>query len=256
MANFSFHRFVSVARFFFPRLKLQIIWYPIISLILGAATMVCVLSQSPELFLLALTGDTFILSILLEYGPLAFAFYSSPEMETSLPATNAEKTIFIFGYTFIAIPIMLWAPVTLIELAWCDKFFTPTMSEIIKNINSVVGALSYKNIIMSMFQYLFPMAVCLYAVMKHTRKRLAKGIIWTVCANVSLAVIGVLIGAGEAFAEGYNDARMGKDPRPDEITHEVLSEMGTFINWTGVILAICSIFVIYKTYRAITSRQI
>lgn len=256
MANFSFHRFVSVARFFFPRLKLQIIWYPIISFILGMATMACMLSQSPGLFFLALTGDTFILSILLEYGPLAFAFYSSPEMETSLPATNTEKITFIFGYTFIAIPIMLLAPVTLIELMWNDKFFTPTMTEILKNINSAVGSLSCKNIIMSLFQYLFPMAVCLYAVMKHTSKRLAKGIIWTVCANVSLAVIGVLIGAGKAFVEGYNDAMTGKEPRPDEITHEVLSDMGTFIDWGGVILAICSIFVIYKTYRAITSRQL
>ncbi len=252
MANFSFNRFVSVARFYYPRLKYQIIWYPILSVLMGIGTLLCVIANMTGLFILLLVGSVFLISLLLEYGPLAFAIHSSPEIETSLPVTSCEKIAFIFLYTFIGIPVMVLLPLSLISLAIPESMIPADMAEMGK----IVSAMPCQAIILSFFQYLFPMSICLYAVMRYSRKRFAHGIIWTICANAVLALGGFIVGGAAAFLAGVNDGLKGIGPQTDTVASEIIGEIGTLMNWFGSILAICSIFVIYKTYRAIKFHQL
>jgi len=250
----NIQRLSAVARFYLPRLKNQLIWYPVISSFLGLATIMCYLTKSPSLFLLSIIGDAFLLSILMEYGPLAFAIHSSPEMETSLPATGKEKAAFILGYTFIIIPLLVIAPIIII-----DSFFYRSFNELlnIPQLNAIVtGSIGIKTSVFSFLQYIVPMSVCLYAVMHYTRKRVVYGIVWTITANVILAITGFFFGAITAFIAGYNDGRNGVEISEEALSDKMITEIGPAIEWGCVILAICSIFVIYKTYRAIRFRQL
>lgn len=252
----NIQRLTSVARFYLPRLKNQIIWYPIISLLLGAVTMMCYFTKSPSLFLLSIIGDAFIFSILMEYGPLAFAIHSSPEMETALPATGKEKATFILGYTFIILPLLLIVPLGIIDVLFYRQFNELLLS--IPEIGSIVTeSISIKTIVFSLLQYIVPMSVCLYAVMHYSRKRVVYGIVWTITANVILAIAGFFCGAITAFIAGYNDGRNGVELSEDAIANKMISTVvGPVIEWGCVILTICSIFVVYKTYRAIRFRQL
>lgn len=251
----NIQRLRAVARFYLPRLKKQLIWYPVISSLLGLVTTMCYLTKSPSLFLLSIIGDAFILSILMEYGPLAFAIHSSPEMETALPATGKEKATFILGYTFIILPLLLIVPLGLIDVLFYRQFNELLLS--IPEIGSIVTeSISIKTIVFSLLQYIVPMSVCLYAVMHYTRKRVVYGIVWTIITNVVLAITGFFFGAITAFIEGYNDGRNGVELSEDAIVNKMVSVVEPTIEWCCVILAICSIFVVYKTYRAIRFRQL
>lgn len=250
----NIQRLRAVARFYFPRLKNQLIWYPIISLLLGLVTTMCFFTKSSSLFLLSIIGDAFILSILMEYGPLAFAIHSSPEMETTLPATGKEKATFIICYTFIVLPLLLIAPITVIDL-----FFHRPFNELLLSIPQMstiaTESISIKTGIFSFLQYIVPTSVCLYAVMYYARKRVVYGIVWTITANVIMAITGFFCGATTAFIAGYNDGRNGVELSEDAIANKMVSVVEPVIEWCCVILAICLIFVIYKTYRAIRFRQ-
>lgn len=252
------NRLALVARFYFPRLKKQIIAYPIISLLLGSGTIVSILSGSEILLMLALIIDVFLISVMIEYGPLAFAFRSCPEIETGLPATAGQQSLFIIAYTFIGIPLMILLPITLVEIGLIDTgLVSNNITDELKEIERVLsGKLGFLTIACGLLQYLVPMAVCLYAVMRHTRKRLLHGIIWTLVANVMFAIFGFIVGAISAFKSGFEDGWNGVEANPDNVVPGLTANILSMMDCLGVILIICLIFAIYMTCRTIKQRQV
>ncbi len=106
---------------------------------------------------------------------------------------------------------------------------------------------------------LFSMSVCLYCVMSLKHNRIMMSIVWTIVTNICIGFVGGLVGAFSGFRQGLADGMAGVERRGSaEIMQSVglSSFMQTYCLVAGVVLTICTIFVIIKTYNVIKNRQI
>ncbi len=100
-------------RYYWPRLKWQVIWYAIASFVI--AVLLAVTSHY-NLQLLYLTL-VLIVSLMMIFAPLSFARYNSRALDITLPISWVAKSIFVIGYTVIVIPLLsMLLPVLSMEL--------------------------------------------------------------------------------------------------------------------------------------------
>lgn len=124
--GFSCHRVGMVARYYYPALKTQIIFFPLISLLAGISAVF-----SDYLWQFAMLDGLLSAAIafMFMFAPIMFARNSSREIELTLPATYLEKATFVVLYTLICIPLMTYGPMYLM------KWLLP----IVFNLNSPVN---------------------------------------------------------------------------------------------------------------------
>ncbi len=94
-------QFLQVARFYMPRLKKQIIFYPVIAIVLYLLIFFTARSMS---FVLVVAMSGFISNMLLYFGPVILASRGGLEIETSLPVKGSIKAAFILSYTLSLFP--------------------------------------------------------------------------------------------------------------------------------------------------------
>lgn len=246
MDSFSWRRVGRVARFYFPYIKKQLIIYPAFS-ILGMVIVILserVAGLGYGLFL-AVNGA---LSMMLVFAPTIFASRNGLDVETVLPATGAEKSTFIIGYVCIVVPILLYLPV-----------FWGMPCDMLKDNADIARVLALRsNLAISTYGFtiienLFPISVCLYVVMKRTTNRILLGMVWSVVALISISFVGGIYGMVMAI---YGRFWEKSSSDVESVMKLVTEGMESFFIVLGVILLICSIFVLYRTHKVISNRQI
>lgn len=104
---------VSAGRYYWPRLKWQVICYAIASLVISV--LIAVVSHYNLKFLyVMLTG---LVSLMMIFAPLAFARYNARETDITFPVSWQAKSIFMIGYTVIIVPLLtMLLPVLSMEI--------------------------------------------------------------------------------------------------------------------------------------------
>ena len=165
-----------------------------------------------------------------------------------LPATGAEKSTFIIGYVCIVVPILLYLPV-----------FWGMPCDMLKDNADIARVLALRsNFAISTYGFtiienLFPISVCLYVVMKRTTNRILLGMVWSVVALISMSFVGGIYGMVMAI---YGRFWEKSSSDVESVMKLVTEGMESFFIVLGVILLICSIFVLYRTHKVISNRQI
>lgn len=186
--GFSCHRVGMVARYYYPALKTQIIFFPLISLLAGISAVF-----SDYLWQFAMLDGLLSAAIafMFMFAPIMFARNSSREIELTLPATYLEKATFVVLYTLICIPLMTYGPMYLM------KWLLP----IVFNLNSPVNEMEefIKNLMqnsygLELFSNAVPLITCLFVVMVCKKSRAGKGILWSILSNVALGMVGLCFG--------------------------------------------------------------
>ena len=105
----------------------------------------------------------------------------------------------------------------------------------------------------TIIENLFPISVCLYVVMKRTTNRILLGMVWSVVALISMSFVGGIYGMVMAI---YGRFWEKSSSDVESVMKLVTEGMESFFIVLGVILLICSIFVLYRTHKVISNRQI
>ncbi len=257
--NFSWRRVGMVGQFYFPRLKWQLIAYPIAAICLTLLTSVLIKIELPAV---AIAPFSSIISYMVSLGPLFFTAMAAREVETSLPATNGEKTVFMILYSLIIIPLLVWIPQWLIQLLMFGSI--APISEILQHTmpsNSdiaipQISQLATKSIPTNILSSFAVILVCLCTVVTLKRNRIILSIVFCIVYQIVITIVtSIYIGAKIVNAGIFQKIASGKTTSPDAVTEEITKFMTTVMPDTiwlmGGLNLIACIVLTYLIYRGI-----
>ncbi len=259
--SFSWHRFGMVARFYYPRLKLQIMIYPLLSL-LGMLTTIAV-AKLEFMPMAPATLLGMLLSAALWFGPAIFSYREGPEVESMLPANKNEKALFIIAYSLIAIPVLInlfqWLFNDMIQEMMTGTTFLSKMTEANggtqipgAEFEAFVDSLRNNWVIMvsSLMLTVFPCLVTLYITMRARYNRVAWALVWIagIIDGVNRNVNGLFESMSE-MSGNSSDQINALLAFASPLCQSVFAAMGAITLAAAVVLLIL-------TYRSIVKRQV
>ena len=261
--RFSWRRVGMVGRFYYPRLKWQLIAYPIASICLTLLISTLIKLELPAL---ATAPFSTALSFIVYLGPLFFTAKAAREVETTLPATAGEKATFMILYSLVVIPLLTWIPQYTVQLLMFGQII-PT-DEILKhtmpanaNIDTAsIMQFAIKSIPANVLIYFAVILTCLYAVVSVKRNRIVMSIVFCIVYQIAVSIVTVIYFIFKIINSGFiQKIAEGKTTTPDAVADEtimLLTEITPGIIWLmgGFSLVSC-IVLIYMINRGIKRYQ-
>lgn len=247
--EFSWKRAWAISSLYEPAIKWQMIIYALVSLLTGG--IIYALNASAlGILTMGLFGT--VTSFMVYFGPIVFARKSNMVIETTLPATNAEKCVFYVLYSVIVLPALVNLPYH--AVMFIGNAIHP-VADSFKDILSLQNDAIVKTYGLNLLSGLLPITICLYTLMASEKNRIVKAILWTIGVNIALALIGAIYGivlavTGSSFPEACstND------------TYELGTILGgtlkNLIIVTSLISGIISAVMIWLTCLKISKRQL
>ena len=228
---------MQLLNYYMPRLKKQLIFYPVIAVVLYLLIFVT-LRWEGVIIIGAMVSN--ILNLMLVFGALIFASRSGMEIDTALPVDWRQKATFILLYTFIAVPLLIAVPMVVCYL--CTKQWM-VVNPFISGLTPLVDMFMTQGFIwLSVVTTLLPMAVCLYCVMAIKHNRIILSVVWTIVVVMVESFIGGIIN--------------GVERQSDELPGMVVTQIDDWSIPLTIFFVICTIFVIVKACQVIKNRQI
>lgn len=251
---------VLLCRYYGPRLKWQVIWYAVASLVIAAlmAWASCYGFKVPYVMLAA------VVCFMIMFAPLAFARYNSRVMDVTLPASWQAKSIFMIGYTAIVIPfVAMLLPVIV------DSFFPGeiNMKMLVLGMNGFdKGNLpSYFETLMSTRGNIYmngglPALLTLYFVLLFKHNVVFKTLVWDIVVGVGVYVaimVYTIVHMMSLMKEYFVD---NVDVTPEQATAfadgVVEDMMIPVIEWSIIGYIVASIVLLVLVTLKIKNRQI
>ncbi len=244
--KFSWRRAWNISALY-PSIKWQMILYAALSLFTG---IICYTLSASMLSVLAAGLLGTVTSYLAYFGSLVFARSSNPIIETTLPATNAEKCVFYVLYSLVLIPALLNVPYYAVLII--GNAIHPIVGHF-ADVFSLSGQIITKTYGLSMAQGLLPMSVCLYVLMAKRKNRIVAAVLWTIGTNIVLGIAGAIYGVIMAMSHRI-DASDATDAYGLGLT--IGSNLDTLILAAGASSLIISLIMVWLTCRKISHRQL
>lgn len=245
--KYSLRRAALVGNYYTSRLRWQVMFYPLISLLFFAMSMVAN-SLGSELIGMTLTG---FLQYLVIFGPIVFAIRRNDVMEATIPASSAEKSTFLAVYCLIILPVLALAPCEIAtQLVYGKSILAADLSS-----DTNLSALELNTTIFtisSLLQIIFGASVCMWVVTAARKSPVMKGILFTIAANFVIGMAVGIVVAVNVVKTTLNSPRLHRMPN---INYEALGEtMNSVYTWLIPLLSILIIFAIWRTFRAMSKR--
>lgn len=246
--KFSWKRAWAISSLYEPAIKWQMIIYALVSLLTGAITFA--LNASIFGFLsMGLFGT--VTGFMIYFGPIVFARKSNLVIETTLPATNAEKCVFYILYSVLVLPALIYIPYY--SILFIGNAIYP-VADNFKEILSLMSDGTIKTYGLNLLSGMLPITVCLYTLMASEKNRIVKAILWTIGVNVALALIGAIYGIVMAVSHSF------PDPEDVTSTYQMGTQLGSTLKDLIIINSLVSgtiaAIMIWLTCRKISKRQL
>lgn len=246
--KFSWKRAWAISSLYEPAIKWQMIIYALVSLLTGAITFA--LNASVFGFLsMGLFGT--VTSFMIYFGPIVFARKSNMVIETTLPATNAEKCVFYVLYSILVLPALINIPY------YAIMFIGNAIYPVADNFQEILSFQSdaiVKTYGLNLLSGLLPITICLYTLMASEKNRIVKAILWTIGANIAMALVGAIYGIVMALTNSFPDPECATD------TYLLGTQLGmnlrNLIIISSLISGVISAIMIWLTCRKISKRQL
>ena len=249
-SHFSWSRILMVARYYRPRLRVQMILYPIVSLaVFGIAAVADSAGWSGTLAASAFSW----LSWLVVFAPLAFAAGGSDRrISAVLPVRGVEKCAFLLIYCFAVVPAIVYLPA---KIAGYLYFGDPSMGAMVDP-----GYLRYGFTdmfvdtaqLLGMVSMLAQTATCLWIVVASSSRQALRAVAGVLSLNMVLGMVTAL--AGIMYVAGNVDAagQMSKE----EFTSGLIGDMQSWMSHIIIpVMAIYAIFALWMACRAVCRKQ-
>lgn len=256
--GFSWERLSMVARYYYPALKAQIILYPLVAI--GLAVIQYALSRHEVGVLFGGMLST-VLNFMIYLAPCIFVRRGDRFIETLLPATGAEKSLFIISYCLIFIPLvtlgMNAAVPQLLSTVWPIPDDVAAFATELNQAKAVMGGSLWAQIA----QEYIPLSTCMFCVMALKHNRMTMSIVWTIVSLVAIsvagAVLGIVIALSEGFRQGVADGMAAASPMDGEaLAMAILSKLKGYLYTISGIAAAYTMLMTWLTYRKISGIQL
>lgn len=258
--RFSWDRVMRIGEFYFPALRMQMILYPVVALVLYGLTFLGHYTLGGTVGILSNGLSSTVLGFMFYFAPVALTRRDTRIVETMLPATTVEKSVFLLGYFFVVIPVLLSGVYYGVgsALQWIlglnDVLFTSLS----------ITDMPYTPLVWAsnMISAIVPAITCLWAVLVVARSRALMAMVWSVVSLISLSMLSGLITLAMMFANGFIEAIM-KNPSIAE-SPDAMAAMGDPLMNTVTIVAIVTgalglvytAFAVWRVWRVQSCRQL
>lgn len=246
--KFCWRRAWAISSLYQPAIKWQLIIYAIVSALTGGV----VYALNASVFgLLSMGLFGTITGLMLYFGPLVFARKSNLVIETTLPATNAEKCVFYILYSLVVIPLVLNVPYYVVLLT--GNLIHP-IADTLQEILSLQSSMITKSYGLSILSSALPISVCLYTLMASEKNRIVKAVLWTIGVNVALGLAGGIYGVVMALTSTMPDPESASSAY--QFGEAFGSKLKSLIIFSSLVSAAISAAMIWLTCRKISHRQL
>ena len=246
---FSFRRMGMVARYYGGRLRWQVMFYPLISLVVFALVMVI------RNFGGVVLGNSIagILQYFVIFGSIAFVTRRDFAMSTTLPASGMEKGLFMILYSMIVLPVLAYGPVEIASqivygqsVVFGSLSSTPELS-VLENHFGILASFSLISLAVNV-------ATCLWVVAAARRKVVLKAILFPIFMNIVIGLVIGLITAIKAMEVATNAPRLHRMPRFNiEAFGDALSDV---LMWLIPFMAVYIVIALWRVIHAAGRRQL
>lgn len=251
---------MDVVRFYWPRIRMQVILYPLISLV---TTGLLVLATVTGLKGGIVFGE-WIFTLMLVFAPLAFVRYDSRSVDISLPALWSEKAVFMLGYVLVAVPLLVlvipavaqifFPMLTSAALLWTQDYIP--VDGVAGRIDFLLG--TQLNCWTGSF---FPALLCLWMVLTFRHNIVLKTVLWSVGMGLVYMVAQMVISAIVTFGRMLDLFQSaGVEPTHDMVaaaTREAVADyLQLYLTWGIAILLAMGLVMAAITVHRIKTRQI
>ena len=256
-SSFSWTRVGMVVKYYYPTLRLQVMWYPIVTA--GLFLIVSLLQLAGGEVADASMGIMGALSFMFYWAPLALCRHESRLTTTLLPVTAVEKIVVLLGYFFVVIPILLFG--VEYTLAGIVHYTVPEMSFLDRAL-AKYGELELEGkgmlMISSAFLSVLPAILCLWGVAHFRQNRTLKAMLTSCGVYLATSFAAGISGVILAFKKGYEDGMAGMAPATAEETFAttMVETMTDVFVVAGFVAMAASVVMAYMTYREIKNYQI
>lgn len=196
--HYSRQRLMAVSRFYYPTFKKQMLFYFLLSVVLGLLGFYSSGHRTFTTMILGLLGTA--QSFLLYWAP-AVMIRENRETEVALPALWSEKFTVILVYFLVVIPVILYVPEMLIKSTLSGDW-TFGMNTDLEVSRVFPGDAIWKAVAFGISSNLIPIIVSIFVVCACARPTFGKIVLWGIVATIAE---GLLIGLGTGALLYYSD---------------------------------------------------
>lgn len=246
---FSLGRMGMVARYYSGRLRWQIMFYPLISLVVFALMMVI------RNFGGVVLGNSMagILQYFVIFGSIAFVTRRDFAMSTTLPASGMEKGLVMILYSLIVLPVLAYGPAEIASrivygesVVFGSLSATPELS-VLESHAAVLNSFTVLSLAMNV-------VTCLWVVAAARRKVVLKAILFPIFMNIVIGLVIGVITALKAVQVAANAPRLHRMPQFNiEAFGDALSDA---LIWVIPFMAVYIVIALWRVIHAAGRRQL
>lgn len=223
-----------VARYYLPRIKWQLILYPLVS-ILCTAFMVWSAGIGVPFLGLAMEW-IFILMII--FAPLTLARYNARETDITLPASWGVKATFLLLYTLVIVPLMVLLLPGLSQTILPEKYCLLFRYIEAHGEGTIIDVFPgwliglQRTHIAALINAFVPATLCLLMVISFRHDTILKSVLWSLGVGVFYMLVQIVTSATLVFYRMFTrlDIINGNDPSTAEIEQVTEQAVNEYLN--------------------------
>lgn len=260
--KFSMRRVAMLARFYGPGSRRFLLYT---ALTVAVAYVLSLLSTmgapAPGLGLFSLAS--ILVGLPVYVAPIVFARYSDRTLTVGVPATWIEKSVFMLGFCFVAVPAVsaaVWyAGMGIASLFTDHADVTDFMLQYVMQDAKYPGLSSFNiswSRVFNSIAGVLPAIAALYAVLSVKRLPILFGVIAEVATYTVISILSGIYGVVLAFRAGVADGMRGMEPDPEAVVTDILNGLSDMMPYATAVVIMLLIAGAAMVVRKIKNVQV
>lgn len=194
-------------------------------------------------------------------GPFILAMVSNRATVTTLPASWAEKSIFIFSWIFVVYPLYLaalWYGATGVcllftDLASVNSVMMDMIFERTAGIN--FGAMTNNSMLYNSLNAMVEVSVAALVIVSVRRNRFVLGIVGLIVSSFAFWIIGMVVGVVSVLRSGFIDEVASGGSTPENFAQNIIDQISAIFPFVGAFSVLVVIVCVILAVRKIKMRQ-
>lgn len=230
-----------------------------------ALYLLSVIPQTTLLSVILQSLSTFVMSLLLCFGPLVFADENSRQLTVLLPVRASEKFTVILLWCFVAVPFIIWATWTVM---WCATLWTDvavSFGELYGVTGNEILEILYPWLCASkVAQDSIIVLIVLWVALAARRGVTSKAVLAAFGAMVGFGIIGMIIGFVSTRTIGPLRSKSLLEQTDVNTVGELFTAINTYtdglfytllMSFTALVI-IVELLLFWRCYRIVAHRQV
>lgn len=247
---FSWKRMLMAGRFYWPDLKRQILWYPIITV---ALSLLMFLLPGNKMAAIMLSTFGTAIQAMFIFAPTAIATRDQRITASILPVSARERFTFLTLYFLVAVPAVVFGLQAL--TGYICHFINPdaALTQLQHQATSIAGDIGSHWY--SSFKTWVAGALCLWGVLYYRENRILKSVLTTIALGVMYTITFTIASITYALNKMPQPSERLSTTDSEQLARQMTSDILVLDNYVSAISAVLLIILLVMSYRAIRNYQ-